>query len=229
MPGVAALVVFAALVALGAWQLERAADKRALEREFERRLRDEPVHLDEAATDAAALRHRRVTATGVYDAAHQFLLDNRTRQGAAGYHVLTPLRLPDEGTAVLVNRGWVPVGRSREQLPRTAAPAGAVHVRGIVAVPSAEPFLLGPAGYDAGGWPRVVQAIDLVAMEAALGYPLLPYTVRLAPGEAGGFAREWEPYIGLGPERHRGYAVQWFALAAAVLVIFVVLTLRRRR
>ncbi|NIR28531.1 MAG: SURF1 family protein [Gammaproteobacteria bacterium] len=231
LPTLAALVVFALLFALGLWQLDRAQQKQALGNTFERRVHDHPIRLDTATptVETDSLRHRRVTATGAYDAGHQFLLDNRTRRGVAGYHVLTPLRLRGSDAAVLVNRGWVPLGASREQLPAIPAPTGSVRVEGLVAVPGADPFLLGPAGYETGGWPRVVQAIDVPVMERTLGYRLRPYTVRLDAGVPGGFVREWRPYVGFGPERHRAYALQWFALAAAVAVIYVVVAMRSRR
>lgn len=229
LPTLVALGVVVLLSALGSWQLERAQQKQALGNTFERRLQDDPVRLDTATAEPDSLRYRRVKAAGVYDAGHQFLLDNRTRRGVAGYHVLTPLRLGASDAAVLVNRGWVPLGASREQLPAIPAPAGSVRIRGLVAVPGADPFLLGPAGYDADGWPRVVQAIDVPAMERALGYRLRPYIVRLDAGVPGGFVREWRPYVGFGPERHQAYAVQWFALAAAVVVIYVVVAMRGRR
>ncbi len=229
LPTLAALAAFVLLLALGLWQLERAQEKQALGDAFERRTREPPVQLDTAAVDPDALRYRRVIATGAYDAGHQFLLDNRTRRGVAGYHVLTPLRLRASEGAVLVNRGWVPLGASRERLPAIPAPAGPVRIEGLVAVPGDDPFLLGPAGYEVEGWPRVVQAVDLAAMERALGYRLRPYTVRLDAGIPGGFVREWQPYLGFGPERHHAYATQWFALAAAVLVIYIVVVTRRRR
>jgi surfeit locus 1 family protein len=229
LPTLAAAALIALFCALGVWQLHRADEKRALRIEFDHRLQEAPVTIGAWASDATGLRNRRAMAAGAYDTGHQFLLDNRTHEGRPGYQVLTPLRLANAGVAVLVNRGWVPLGASRQKLPAVPAPSGPVRVAGIVAVPSAHPFLLGPAGYEAGGWPRVVQAIELAPMRKVLGYDLLPYTLRLAATEPDGFVREWRPYIGFGPARHQAYAVQWFALAATVLAVYVTVTLRRRR
>lgn len=227
-PTLAAVLLLALFVALGIWQLQRAAQKRALVREYEARSSEAPVPIDSGAGSAQALRHRHVRARGTYDHGRQFLLDNRTHRGAAGYQVLTPLRLAPGPAAVMVNRGWVPLGPSRERLPPLPAPAGTVRIGGIVSEPGADPFLLGPAGYGSGGWPRVVQSIDLAQMQRLLGYPLLPYVVRLDPAADGGFVREWRPDYGLSPQRHTAYAFQWFTLAAAVLAVYVAVNTRRR-
>jgi len=226
LPPLAALAAFALFTSLGVWQLERAEEKRALEATYARRAEAPPVPFAEVDGARPDLEGRRVEATGTFDAQHQFLLDNVTRRGVAGYHVLTPLRLGDG--AVLVNRGWVPAGPRRSRLPSVPAREGREQVAGTLAVP-AERFLLGPAGYEASGkWPRVVQAVRPARMAAALGYPLRSYLIRLDPGQPGGFVREWRPHLGLSPARHQGYAVQWFALALTVLVVYVALRRRRR-
>ena len=171
--------------------------------------------------------YRRVVATGRYLPLH-YLLDNRTRRGAAGYDVLSPLVFDDEGVrGVMVNRGWIALGPSREVLPETSAPSGALEVRGRSRRPGAA-FLLGDAGYRGDIWPRVVQSIDIGKMEETLGVDLLPFVIELEPTEPYGFDRGWPPHGGLTPRRHRAYAFQWFALALTLVVIYVVVNLRRR-
>ena len=230
-PTLATVVLFPALLALGLWQLERAELKQeAIARagaEDER----PPARLGAEVPDkeggGGAWNHRRVDATGHY-LSRQFLLDNRTRRGVAGYHVLTPLILDGERRqGVIVNRGWIALGPSREHLPETTVPGGTLVLRGRGRVPGAA-FLLGEAGYAGDEWPRVVQSIDLAKMEEALGVDLLPFVVELDRSEPHGFAREWRPHRGIGPARHRGYAFQWFALAATLLAIYTLVNLRRR-
>ncbi len=99
-------------IVLGNWQLERAAEKRSLDADFSRA---GPI-LTLPPASIAVPRYQRVSAAGTYDAAHQFLLDNMSESGTAGVHVLTPLLLAD-GNAVLVDRGWVPFGATRDSLP----------------------------------------------------------------------------------------------------------------
>ena len=227
-PTVATLIIVPGLLWLGFWQLDRASQKQALEVHFLTRLQQEPVELDGTIPDATfqAWRYRRVTGSGRYLTRH-FLLDNRTYRGVAGYHVLTPFEI-EHGTnlGIIVNRGWIPVGSSRQSLPKISVPDEVVIVNGRIRMPG-ESFLLGEAGYRSDVWPRVVQSLDLVQMEKALALRLLPIVVELDSADRYGFERHWRPYGGLRPERHRAYAFQWFALALTLVVIYVVVNFRR--
>ena len=234
VPTVLAAAFLALLVGLGSWQLGRAAEKEALAHAFDLRARQPPIAIrtDPASPDPVGA-FTRVSARGAYDTQHQFLLDNRTRLGRAGFHVLTPLRL-DDGTGLLVNRGWIPLPPRRDTLPalaiESASDAGAstsVEVRGVTVLPREDQLVLGDTGYDQRTWPRIVQRIELSRMESALGYRLLGFVLALDPGDRDGYLREWGPYVGIGPDRHRGYAVQWFALALTLVVIYVVVNTRR--
>jgi len=229
LPVVAGLLLLPLLVGLGLWQLERAEDKRKLVAQWQAAQEQEPVPLVQARRGGAG-RFTPVTVRGRYDARHQFLLDNRIRDNRPGFHVLTPLRLAGREQAVLVNRGWVPLGRSRQELPALPTPEGEVRVRGGWVPPPATGIRLGPPDTGGSDWPRVVQYVVPERVSRQLGYPVLGRVVRLAPGAAGGFPREWgaEPPVPFGPERHVGYAVQWFALAATLVVIFGVVNWRRR-
>jgi surfeit locus 1 family protein len=227
VPSVMAIALLGLLIWLGMWQLGRETEKRQQQAAFEERGQDAPVLIDAREMDSEGLRFRAATALGRYDATHQFLLDNRTHLGVAGYHVYTPLLL-ERKAAVLVNRGWVPLGQSREVLPKLPVPSDQVQVRGTVAVPAGDAILLGPSGYDGDRWPRVVQHVDLVAAEKLLGIRLVPYLMQLDADEAFGFVREWRPFYGIPPEKHRAYAVQWFSLAAVLVVVCLVASARPR-
>ncbi len=192
-----------------------------------------PVELSELPT--SGLEQRKARGAGRYDLSRQYLLDNQVHRGTAGYHVLTPLRIdPDGGDPdgpggmwIVVNRGWVPVGPSRDVLPAVPGPGAAVTVSGTLAGPPSTGLLLGDSGYEGARWPRRVQTVDLPRIGAELGGDIAPLLLLLAPGEADGFERDWRPVRGIGPERHRAYAVQWFALALALVVIYVVVNTRR--
>ena len=227
IPSAMAIALLGLLIWLGMWQLGREAEKRAQQAAFEQRGQDAPILIEAREIGSEGLRFRAASALGRYEARQQFLLDNRTHRGVAGYHVYTPLVLEGKA-AVLVNRGWVPLGQSREVLPELAVPAGEVEVRGTVALPSGDAILLGPAGYDGKRWPRVVQYLDLVAVEQLLGIRLVPYFVRLHQDEPFGFVRDWRPFYGIPPEKHRAYAVQWFSLAVVLVVVCLVASARPR-
>lgn len=221
-PVVAALLMLVLLLSAGFWQLRRADEKRAtLVEQAYRADKASVVIAPDMLADARVerLRHRRAVATGHYRDDIQYLLDNRTHNHVAGYHVLTPLRLRDTDVHVLVNRGWLPVGPSRRRLPDVVVTGELLTAQGSIAAPPATGLVLGPTGFDEPGWPKVVQEVDLARIGEQIGSPLLPFVLRLSPDSGPGYAREWRVRAGLTPERHTGYAVQWFALAAALVVL----------
>ena len=225
LPAVSAAVLFVLLCGLGFWQLERASFKEERQTALEAA---QGVVLDERALGRAPHEFARVDLAGRYDPAHQLLQDNRTHRGRAGYYVLTPFRTARQG-AVLVNRGWVPASADRTNLPDVAVAGGEMRVRGTVRVPREDLFVLGDTGYAGTGWPRVVQRVEIDSIRQALGYPLAGWLVALDPADPHGYVRAWEASPGLTPARHRGYAFQWFALAATLLAIWVIVHLKRRR
>ena len=181
-----------------------------------------------AAVDRDDSYFRAARVRGRFDVSRQYLLDNRTHNGRAGYHVFSPLRL-DDGI-MLVNRGWIALGASRNELPAIEPlPRGEVTVDGRLSPPPGSGLLLGDSGHEsASGWPRVVQTVDLAAMQRALGQPVAPLTLLLDADQPGCHVCVWAPVQGIGPDKHRGYAVQWFALAVALVVLCGVV-LRRVR
>ncbi len=215
-------VLIAALLGLGRWQLERMREKQALFAAFASG-GNTTVQLTEVPAGGGA-RYQRVVADGRYDGTHQFLLDNLTHAGRAGYHVLTPL-LTDAGRIVLVDRGWLPAGTTRADLPDVAI--GGEHRR-IVGrlddLPRPGIELKIPA--QNGTWPRVLSYPRMSDLSAALRRPLDPQIILLDADQPAGFVRQWRPST-LPPERHLGYAVTWFTLAAALAVIYLVTNLRQ--
>lgn len=208
------------LLSLGFWQLRRAHEKLELQEQYAARQQEAPVALAELDL-AQDLQYRQVVLTGRFDNTHNFLLDNRIHEGRAGYDLVTPLITSDD-TVVFVNRGWLPQGPTREQLPAPDAIDGIVTLRGSIYVPVGAPLLLG-APMAPEGWPRVIQALDPVPMASEAGlHPafVFPYSIRLAEGAPGVLVRDW-PVISTTPARHRGYAVQWFAMAAVLLGLYL--------
>jgi surfeit locus 1 family protein len=215
-----------AFVSLGTWQLGRAREKQALLDEFEAGGRET---LDATGRDFADLgRFQRVRLRGHYDAARQVLLDNMpSAQGQPGYRVLTPLERADGRGWVIVDRGWVPLGATRAQLPDLAVGADERDLSGVLdGLP--EPGLrLGPAAEPGvAGWPRVLLFPTETDLETAFGFEVGPRIILLDADAPDGYERQWRPSLGFGPGRHLGYAIQWFALGAAALVIFVAVNLR---
>jgi surfeit locus 1 family protein len=218
-PTLLAAFAVASFAALGAWQLGRAGDKRALAADF---AAGGPA-IEWRQLPADAPRYQPVRIRGQYDPAHQFLLDNMSHDSVAGLHVLTPLLL-DDGSAVLINRGWVPWGPARGVLPEVAVDSGPRTIVGrLDDLPKPGVWLKPP---PATGWPRLVQYPRMEELASHLGRELAPRQVLLDPAVPDGYVRNWV-VPGTTADRHLGYAVQWFAFAAVTLAIWLVVSFRK--
>ncbi len=217
-----AVLTIPLFVALGFWQLQRAEQKQGLNDLRQNRTQDEIIKLDGTAPDdAESLRYRRVRIEGIYDGAHQFLIDNQIQGGAAGFHVLTPFRLRGSDKAILVNRGWIPLGSDRQALPDIGLPPDAGEsLTGMIDLMHRVGFQLSGADTPTAGWPSLVQVPNPDRLAERLGYPLLPYQVLLSPEATAGFSRKWQ-VSQLDPGKNRGYALQWFLFAAVAAIIFI--------
>lgn len=226
-PSLATGCLLVLLLSLGFWQLDRAAQKRALLEAYGARPADAPLLISPGFVPDADWRYRRAEVVGEYIAERQFLLDNRVYRGRVGYQVLTPVRLAQADYAVLVNRGWVPQGATRADLPDLPVPSGdQLHIEGLIDFPHDNVFVLGEGEDRNPGWPKVLQQIRLELHAEQLGMRLLPVVLLLAEEQPGGFVRDWNPIV-IGPERHVGYAVQWFALAAVLSILYFWVNVRK--
>ena len=227
----ATLAVVALCLRLSWWQLERAEEKRLWLAAQEEKARQPAADLPALLADPAPL-HRQAAVSGKLDNTHNVLLDNRIRNGIAGYHLLTPLQTRDNQW-VLINRGWLPRGARREQLPEIPAINGRITVAGTVYRPSRETFVLQNAPLPDNQWPLRVQKVDFDAIGEKLGVELAPFEIRVRPDLALGghppLPRPWQDIAPMGPDKHKAYALQWFALAMAALLIYVAAAVRNRR
>lgn len=221
----AALLAAGVTAALGWWQLDRAAQKSALE--AAQHARDALPALDRsqlAYTPESAVeqQHRHVVLEGRWMAARTVYLDNRQMNGRTGFFVVTPLQLAQgegQGDAVLVLRGWLPRhAQSREQMAPMDTPAGTVRIAGRIA--AALPRLY---EFDAAASGPIRQNLDLAAYARETGLALRPLVVVQLDepaAAADGLLRQW-PAPASDVPKHHGYAVQWFALSALVTVLYV--------
>lgn len=219
-----AAILFCGLtVALGLWQTRRAAEKEAAQARLDRLAVEPPISLSSALVDPAAVAFRRVSARGDYVDRYSILLDNKVLRGRVGYQVVSPLRIAGSDMHVLVNRGWVAAGRTRNALPQVPAPTGEQTIAGIVVVPSARFYELAPESPQGPVWENLV----LERYHAWSGLALQPVVIEQTNDARDGLAREWDR-PDAGTARHRSYALQWFAFAALTLVLYVALNLKRR-
>jgi surfeit locus 1 family protein len=218
------LLLLPLFAALGFWQLGRAQQKLALEALYAERVRDAPVRLERHVTEPSGLQYRSVELSGRFDTAHTILWDNRVYRGQAGYQVITPFQVQPTGLWVLVNRGWIPMGASRSELPRVETAQRAVELRGTISPPPEKTLTLGAE--EASGWPKVVQVLDIDALSRSVGHELEPLVILLDPGSHEGFVRDW-PAARAGAERHFAYAFQWFSMAFGLSLVYLLINTRR--
>lgn len=209
-------------LALGVWQLQRAAEKEALELAYIERQAAPAVPL--ARLDAS-VPLQRVRFEGVYEPYH-FFIDNQTRSGRVGYRVVTLLRV-DDGRRFLIDRGWIEAPTSRADLPQVDTPTGRVAIDATLWQDMGSMPAWGGEEQWPAGWPKRIARLD-VERAAALVPNTVALEVRLEAGQAGAFLpTTTTPVISAGI--HYGYAVQWFGLAAALAALFVVFGVRQGR
>jgi len=217
----------AAMTPLGFWQWHRGEAKEAL---VQRYLEADAASLRPLAGDevAAAEVVQKRSVQGSYLPERQLLLDNQSLRRRPGYHVWTPLRR-DDGSLVMVNRGWIAAGPDRAQRTPPPAPQGRQEVSGFWR-PLPRPGLqVEPAACQAQAFPQLVQYPqheDLACLYP--GERLADGLLLLAPQEPGGFERVWTQVFEVPPEKHYGYALQWWAFALTAVVLFIKLNLKRR-
>ena len=207
LPTLAALGAVVVFVSAGNWQRDRMLQKDAWGARVDAAQAAPAAELP-AAADWNEWRFRSVEARGTFDAARQFLVDNKVHHGRAGYHVVTPLRLAD-GRAVLVDRGWVAAGATRADVPVVPVPPGEALVRGRLNIPPADYVELARTTPQQGVW----QNLDPARFALATGLAVLPVVIEAIDGAGEGLAREW-PRPDSGATKHRIYMLQWYAFAA---------------
>jgi cytochrome oxidase assembly protein ShyY1 len=167
-----------------------------------------------------------VRLRGTFDTTRQLLLDGQVSRGQPGLHVWSMLRLENSKKLVLVDRGWIPLGRDRNRLAHIDTPEGALELVGTWQRLPRPGLRLAANDCNRSQWPRVVQYPAIDELRCLLGPELADGVLWLDAAEAHGYRREWL-HGGIPPERHYGYALQWFALAVAVAIVFLVLSFRR--
>lgn len=228
------------LLHFGFWQIERAEEKKQLEREYKDRMLAAPVSLDQAM----ALNDRayvRVALSGEFDNERTVLLDNKIHQRQVGYEVISPFKLKHPVSVhggieigqiidyVWINRGWIPLGGSRERLPQVPTVLSEQRIVAGVDIPPGEAFVLAEEPFR-GEWPEVVQSVDIERISARYREDTrldgAPFALRLVGGSPGMLQLIWRP-INMSPAKHLGYALQWFSMSLALTILYIYVTFKR--
>ncbi|MGB4247933.1 MAG: SURF1 family protein, partial [Pseudohongiellaceae bacterium] len=244
------LLTLALLINLGFWQLGRAEEKRALQREMQARQLEPPIPISEIVVGAGllamtaglesnreqgfpssgtevlpqdvaeGLENQSVTATGTYWNEASFVVAFQFFQGAPGFELITPFEVNDGGGFVLVSRGWIAPGPGDDGMPYVVPVEGEQTLTGQLHVPAIVP---GRTQVEGEAWPLRFRRLDIARAAEVLERPLLPFVVRLAPGEPGVLARHW-PAASVNIRTNIQYALQWFGMALVVFVITLLMS-----
>ena len=215
------ILMLVLLLGLGIWQMNRSQEKQSLLDNFKQAPAMPDVELAEIGADWESYRYRRLTLTGQYDAQHQILLQNQVRQGRQGYFVLTPFIIDNNSERVLVNRGWMPQPDSLETIPDIIVSDSARTLSGLINHPPAVGMRIGSLDDSAAGWPKRLPYVDTEWLSLQLGKQVKPWVVLLGADQDDGYVRQWQPSVRMTPEKHQGYAFQWFSLAIALIFLFI--------
>jgi surfeit locus 1 family protein len=226
LPSVGTACLLALFIHLGLWQSGKGERALVAREQHTARAQLGPTQVGATLLDPDLTQDAPLVVTGTYESAGSFYVDNRQMDGRPGLHKVTPLKIEGTQTRILINRGWVPWGTSRSQLPTVDTPIQTVTVTGIAAVPTSKGFFLMPDRPEA--WPELWSRLDLKRYTAQSNHPV-QQVVLLQTNDDGGpnLVRKWPP-----PEdraaMHQSYAMQWFGMALALAVFFGVASTRRR-
>ena len=221
----AALLAVVTTLALGRWQLSRAAQKESVQASIAAKAGLPQLEGQALArrNDPTSELHRGVTLRGHWMAQRTVFLDNRPMNDKAGFYVVTPMALENSPAVILVQRGWVARNFvDRTSLPEIGTPTGVVEIQGRIAPPPAKLYELG--GAETG---LIRQNLDIAQFSGEIGLPLLAVSVQQTGGVSEGLLREW-PLANVGVDKHYGYAFQWFGLSGLIVVLYVWFQIVRR-
>ena len=222
LPFVVGWVLVAQFAALGVWQITRGFEKRENQQLFQDETGFSAWH------DGMEVRpHQRLKATGRYDNDRQVLLENIIINSRYGYYVITPLVGMEDEPILLVNRGWMAREGETPDVARLEVPTNRVTVHGRAGALPRAGMKMGDAFTPGANWPKSAVFPDLDEVAAQLGHDLQPFVLLMDAEEEHGFLRNWVP-TEMGPGKHFGYALQWFAMGI-VLSGLLIWNYRKKR
>ncbi|MBT1445197.1 SURF1 family protein [Shewanella sp. JM162201] len=221
------LVLFCGLVKLGFWQLSRADEKAALLAEQESRFQATPLNMDSLISrPLAEAEGAKLEVTGELLSTPTVLLDNQVLDGKVGYLAYRFMQVPGFEALLPVELGFVEAGSDRRALPRLEATTGELTLRGRLYRRSINPM---SAGLNLEpGEPARIQALDMPALAKAMKLTLLDIGLQPDTLATPALPRRWMP-VNMSVEKHLGYAIQWFSLAAALLILMLIYGIKNRR
>ncbi len=227
IPTLLTLLLLPLFVSLGFWQLQRGHEKQEINALLELQFKKNHVPLTELPSNEKTWQYLPVKVIGYFNNTQQFLLDNKIHKGQVGYEVITPMLIKGLQKMVLVDRGGIASNSSRELLPELQAVTAEQTFNGILSLSFGKSLMLAADQFDKHSWPIRIQQVDYSKLEQALGKPLYHFIVLMDPQAAHGYTRDWK-FVNGTPQKHVGYALQWFSFAAILFILYLVLNLHKK-
>lgn len=221
-PTVAAIFFIVLTINLGNWQLSRAQEKDDKQAKLNQLSQEPVVSIPTSLIKLENYQFRKVEVHGTYVPSHTIYLDNKINRGRAGYQIITPVKLDESSMHVLINRGWIAAGRTRSDLPEILTPSGKVRVSGIAESPTMRTLELSTETVSGKVW----ENLHLDRYREATGLQLQPLVILQENKVKDGLLRAWTRPDS-GSSRNLGYAFQWFAMAFAIIILYLVLNVKR--
>lgn len=211
---VSAALLVPALLGLGFWQVDRAEQKKQLiqswsQQQFQTRLPE--------LSEFSSGQYMNLNLQGHFDRQHYFLLENRFRDGKLGFEVVVPFST-EFGERVLVNLGWIKADNNRAEKPALTIPQSLISIQGGARL-IRPGFSLGVLSVDQ-TWPIRIQQLDATYITQLLSTEILPIEIRVKTSVIPALRLDW-PVSVMKPAKHLAYAMQWFAMALALLVLII--------
>lgn len=220
-----AILAIALFVRLGFWQIERACEKKQMIAALNKSSKQAPSNWFPG--DALPAQYQQLKLQGHF-LPEVLLLDNQHHQHQFGYDVLSPFVLADDHV-VLVDRGWIAADVSRRLFPVIDTLSGSIQqtLSGRAYYPSEKTWLLGQALEKKNEHLVVVELLDTPLISQFLHKSVYPFIIRLGKEQPNGYLREWA-VVAMSPDRHYGYALQWFAMALVISILYISLNFNRK-
>lgn len=221
LPTLLTALLIPVFISMGVWQLHRAEFKRTLSEDFAQRKHHKPLNYQEIK-QPNKMEFYPVTLSGELDDRHQLLVENQFYQHQVGYQVLTPLHL-ENGSVVMINRGWAPQHTTNFNIDKKQQT-----VKGFIWLPHQHVFSLGQAPKQ-NTWPKLIPNSSWEQIQRAYTIEKLqPFMLMADAGQAFSYQPNYHPTT-ITPQKHMGYAIQWFGFAIALFIIFLVVNTHRSK
>ena len=215
------LLMLPLLLSLGSWQLQRGDEKQQIVDHHTRNQQLSPVVTTEELASGEDQQYRLAWIRAKVDNQRVIILDNKVKNGRPGYEILQSVTLSGEREKGLINRGCVEASLDRDILPSIAPIEGEVQLRGYLYRALKGGYRLDDGIRQVQDWPSRVGWITLERAEELFNESFMPYQLRLDQDSIGALKTGWAT-VAVQPEKHVGYAVQWFAMAITLLIMTII-------